>query len=96
MPMQWISDVYLGWSGGRGRRRELDGGDQRGLDGDRRGRTRRPGGAPVVGDDRRGGSCSEEGLRRQWRGGAPDVVAVDLGQARGELGEEDDGGENAR
>ena len=33
----------------------------------------------------------EDGLRRQWRGGAPDTVVVDLGQRCSELDENDDG-----
>ena len=49
-----------------------------------------------MGDDNgRGSSCSEGGLRRQWRGGVPIAVAVDLGQKDGELGG-DDGGEIAK
>ena len=41
--------------------------------------------------DGRDDSCSDEGLRRQWRGGALVAAAVDLGQDDGELGEHDEG-----
>ena len=44
--------------------------------------------------DGRGGSYSEGGLRRQWRGGTPVAVVVDLGQDGDEPDGEDDGGEN--
>ena len=41
--------------------------------------------------DRRDDSCSDEGLRRQWRGGALVAAAVDLGQDHGELDGDDEG-----
>ena len=41
--------------------------------------------------DGRDDSCSDEDLRRQWRGGALVAAAVDLGQDGGELGGDDEG-----